>query len=101
LQSRAGNLYSQLFLGNKIHDYTGGFNLYSSKLLGKVELDLLNTSGYGFLIELKYLASKHSRLVSEIPIIFIDRQNGDSKIPKDTILKNLLLVPRLRFRFKR
>ncbi len=97
LISRLGNIYAQLFLSNKVHDYTGGFNLYSTKLLKKINLNTLNASGYGFLVELKYQALNSCEKVVEIPIIFTERQHGTSKIPKSTIFKNLLLVPKLAF----
>jgi dolichol-phosphate mannosyltransferase len=97
LQSHGGNIYTRLFLGSRITDYTGGYNLYASGLLRKIDLNSLEASGYGFLIELKYDALKFCKQVTQVPIIFMDRQHGKSKIPRDTILKNLLLVPRLRF----
>lgn len=96
LQSRGGNLYARLFLGSKITDYTGGYNLYSVNLLKQVDLDTLQASGYGFLIELKYRAIKNCKKVRQVPIVFMDRQHGQSKIPRDTILKNFMLVPKLR-----
>jgi dolichol-phosphate mannosyltransferase len=97
LQSRGGNIYTRLFLGSRITDYTGGYNLYASSLLRKIDLKSLEAGGYGFLIELKYDALKLCEHTAQVPIIFMDRQHGKSKIPRDTILKNLLLVPRLRF----
>ncbi len=95
LLSKFGNIYARLFLGSRIHDYTGGFNLYSKKLLGVLDLDSLQAGGYGFLIELKYKALSHCRSVREVPIVFMDRRHGNSKMPKSTIVKNLLLVPSL------
>lgn len=95
LLSRFGNIYARLFLGNSIHDYTGGFNLFSSQLLKSINPESLEASGYGFLIELKYRAIKHCQHVKEIPIIFTERRHGVSKLPRNTILKNLLLVPKL------
>ncbi len=96
LQSRGGNWYSRLFLGSRITDYTGGYNLFSTELLRKINLDSLQAGGYGFLIELKYKALKHCTQVEQIPIVFKDRQHGNSKIPRNTIFKNLMLVPKIR-----
>lgn len=93
--SRGGNLYTRFFLGSAITDYTGGFNLYATELLKKVDLQTLQAGGYGFLIELKYRALKNCRHVEQVPIVFMDRQHGVSKIPRSTILKNLILVPKL------
>jgi dolichol-phosphate mannosyltransferase len=94
--SRGGNRYARLFLGSTITDYTGGFNLFSTDLLRRVELSSLQSSGYGFEIELKYRALRLASGVRQVPIVFVDRRAGESKIPRNTILKNLLLVPRIR-----
>jgi dolichol-phosphate mannosyltransferase len=94
--SRGGNLYTRFFLGSKITDYTGGYNLYSADLLRKLDLDTLQAGGYGFLIELKYKALEACHNIIQVPIVFMDRQHGNSKIPQGTILKNLLLVPKIK-----
>lgn len=96
--SRYGNYYARLFLGNKISDYTGGYNMYATDLLTKIDLNSINSTGYGFLIELKYKALQNCKSTKQIPIIFRDRQHGKSKIPKNTLIKNLILVPKLKFK---
>lgn len=96
LLSHFGNLYTRVFLGSKIHDYTGGYNLYSAKLLKALDINSLQAGGYGFLIELKYRALRKAKKVHEVPIVFMDRVHGTSKIPRSTIFKNLILVPQLR-----
>ena len=98
--SRNGNLYARLILGNKISDYTGGFNMYSLDLLKKIGPGLITSNGYGFLIELKYRAILKAKNIKEIPIVFRDRVHGKSKLPKSTIIKNLILVPLIRFKVK-
>ncbi len=100
MQSRYGNYYTRLFLNSRISDYTGGFNLYSSKLLKAIGLTNIEATGYGFLIELKYKASKKAKAIYQVPIIFIDRQHGKSKMPKGTLIENFFLVPKLRLRTK-
>ena len=95
--SRYGNYYARLFLNKGISDYTGGFNLYSSKLLKEVDLNNIESTGYGFLIELKYKASNKAKSIYQVPIVFRDRQHGKSKIPKSTLIKNLFLVQKLKF----
>lgn len=97
LLSRGGNLYTRIFLGNKITDYTGGYNLYKASLLKKMNTDSIESGGYGFLIDLKYRALQEAKHVAQVPIIFIDRQHGSSKIPKNTIIKNFILVPKIRY----
>lgn len=97
LLSRGGNIYIRTFLGSKITDYTGGFNLFSADLLRQIETESLDSGGYGFFIELKYSAVKHAQNLGQIPIIFSERKHGKSKLAKNTLLLNLLLVPRLKF----
>lgn len=94
--SVGGNLYTRFFLGSRITDYTGGFNLYSAALLRSVIGTAIETTGYGFQIVLKYRALRRARLVRQVPIVFLDRTDGESKIPSDTLAKNLLLVIQLR-----
>jgi dolichol-phosphate mannosyltransferase len=94
--SRGGNLYTRAFLGSQITDYTGGYNMYSTKLLKKINTKTLQAGGYGFLIELKYRALQESNSHSQVAIIFKDRQHGKSKIPRSTLINNFILVPKLR-----
>jgi dolichol-phosphate mannosyltransferase len=94
--SFGGNIYTRLFLGNRITDYTNGLNMFSAELLRKVNTNTLDSSGYGFFIELKYTALHHAKNFAQIPIVLTDRQHGKSKLPRNTIFINLLLVPRLR-----
>lgn len=96
LLSRGGNLYTRLFLGSRITDYTGGYNLFSADLLRKVALDTLQSGSYGFLIELKYSALQKCHNIVQVPIVFMDRQHGYSKIPRNIIVNNLLLVLKIR-----
>jgi hypothetical protein len=72
--------------------------MFSTDLLRKVDMDSLEAGGYGFFIELKYFALKHAENFVQIPIVLTDRQHGQSKLPKDTIIVNLMLVPKLRFK---
>jgi dolichol-phosphate mannosyltransferase len=96
--SRGGNLYTRAFLGSTITDYTGGYNLYSKKLLKDIDIESLSSGGYGFLIELKHRALQHAKSPAQIAIIFHDRLHGSSKIPKSTLFKNFVLVPKIRFK---
>lgn len=97
--SRGGNLYTRLFLGSTITDYTGGYNMFSAPLLKSINADTIAAGGYGFIIELKYRALLQSERPAQVPIIFHDRQHGKSKIPKSTLIKNFILVPKIRFRY--
>jgi len=95
--SRGGNAYARLVLGRRLSDYTGGFNMYGADLLKRIQMGSISAMGYGFLMELKYKALKHCKSMVEIPIIFVDRTFGKSKIPQSTILRNFVLVLRLKF----
>jgi len=101
LLSRGGNIYTRFFLGSKLTDYTNGLNMFSTDLLRQVNIDSLESGGYGFFIELKYTALKHAKNFVQIPIVLTDRQHGQSKLPKNTLVVNMLLVPRLRFSEKK
>jgi len=91
-----GNLYSQLILGKIISDYTGGFNMYSIKLIKKIDFTSLDVSGYGFLIGLKFYASQKAHKIIQIPIHFNDRSWGNSKMPLNTLLRNFIYVLKLK-----
>lgn len=92
LLSRFGNLYAKILLGDTITDYTGGFNMYSTRLLRLLDFDQLNAPGYGFLITLKFEAVCKATSVSQFPIVFVDRKAGESKMPLSTIASNFKLV---------
>lgn len=94
LLSKGGNFYNRLFLGSQIHDYTGGFNQFKANILRTVNLNQLH-SGYCFFLELKWSINQKTTNVCEIPIIFMDRQYGSSKIPKKTIAQNIILTQQL------
>lgn len=94
LLSRGGNFYNRIFLGKEIHDYTGGYNQFRASTLKNIDFESLH-NGYCFFLELKWSVSKATNKVCEVPIIFIDRKHGSSKIPKKTIAQNLLLTQQL------
>ncbi len=97
--SLGGNIYTRLILTPRVTDYTNGFNMFSTDLLKKMDADSLSPAGYGFFIELKYKAYKMADSFGQIPIIMTDRKLGKSKMPKNTILINLFLVPKIRFKY--
>lgn len=95
--SRGGNLYTRFMLGSRLTDYTGGFNVFTAELLEKIRFRSIDASGYGFQIVLKYRALHAAKKFVEVPIIFLDRTEGTSKIPSNTLVKNLRLVAEIRF----
>lgn len=87
LISRGGSLYSRLILGYPIKDWTGGFNAWKVQVLQKIGLDQIRSNGYSFQIELKYKAQKNGFKVKEVPIVFEDRQVGQSKMSLKIVLE--------------
>lgn len=96
--SRGGNFYARTILSRRVTDYTGGFNMYSHRLLEAIDIDSIDATGYGYLLALKYRALRKCSSFAEIPLVFLDRTHGTSKIPKNTLFLSLVLVPKLRFR---
>jgi dolichol-phosphate mannosyltransferase len=94
--SRGGNIYARMVLSRQITDYTGGFNMFSSEILRGIQPQTISATGYGFILVLKYRALLAAKRVVELPIVFFDRTNGESKIPRNTLMQNFLLVPRIR-----
>jgi dolichol-phosphate mannosyltransferase len=94
--SRGGNFYARAILSRRISDYTGGFNMYSKSLLERMQITTISATGYGFLLVLKYRALLNAVSIAELPIVFLDRTHGSSKMPRNTLLRNFLLVPKIR-----
>lgn len=94
--SHGGNSYSRLILGRRVSDYTGGFALYSAGLLRRIRVGSITSTGYGFQLVLKRRASREATRIAEIPIVFMDREHGSSKMPRNTLWKNFWLVLSMR-----
>ena len=92
------NRYVQQFLGKGIKDWTGGFRCYRSSLLSKMDLANIEVRGYVFQVMMAYYAKNCGATICEIPIQFIDRSMGSSKLGKETVLEALYWVPKLRWR---
>jgi dolichol-phosphate mannosyltransferase len=89
--------YVRLVTGMKLSDPTSGFKCYRKEVLETINLDKIKSSGYSFQIEMKYRVFKKGFSIGEIPIIFIDRQNGASKMSKAIIFEALIIAWKLRF----
>jgi dolichol-phosphate mannosyltransferase len=94
--SRLGNLYARTILGLALRDLTGGFNAWRREVLEAVSLDEVRSEGYVFQIELKYLAVRAGFSVHEIPIAFVDRRKGQSKMSGQVAWEAMLRVWTLR-----
>lgn len=94
--SRLANRYAAFVLGVGIRDLTAGFNAYRAEALPRIGYDRVSSTGYAFQIELKYRACRAGLRVTELPIKFVDRRHGKSKIPRAQALWTLLRVMQLR-----
>ncbi len=91
------NIFARLVTGVPVMDLTSGFKGFRRKVLQKINLDLIRADGYGFQIEMHFYAYYLGFKVKEIPIIFVDRRSGRSKMSKQIIFEALLIVLRLGF----
>jgi dolichol-phosphate mannosyltransferase len=98
IQSRGGCLYARLILGVPVRDLTGGFKCWRREALEKLDLDGVDAHGYGFQIEMTYRAIKAGLTVTEVPIVFRERREGQSKMTAWITLEAVWKVPALRLR---
>ena len=96
LLSKGGSLYARTVLGVDIRDLTGGFKCFHRRVLTAIDLDSVQTRGYGFQIELTFRALRHGFKVVEIPIRFADRVAGQSKMSFRIMSEALTMVWKLR-----
>jgi dolichol-phosphate mannosyltransferase len=97
LVSRGGSFYARTILGAPVHDLTGGFKCFRRETLLALDLATVRSGGYSFQIELTYRASSLGFRVVEIPIVFVDRRVGKSKMSRQIFLEAILMVWKLRF----
>ena len=97
LISRGGCLYAQTILGLPLHDLTGGYKCFRRAVLETIDLDTVDTKGYGFQIEMTYRVYKLGFKVVELPIVFVDRKVGESKMSNDIVVEAMKNVWKLRF----
>lgn len=96
--SYSANVYARWITGLPVQDTTAGFKCFHRKVLEAIPLDRIKSNGYSFQIELHYRAWKAGFKVSELSIIFRDRELGQSKISKPIILEAVWMVWALKFR---
>jgi dolichol-phosphate mannosyltransferase len=96
LVSRGGCLYAQALLQTGIRDLTGGFKCYRRAVLESIALDAIESRGYAFQIETTYRALRAGFRIVEIPIRFVDREEGGSKMSRAIVLEAIWKVPALR-----
>ena len=94
--SAGGNIYARTVLTSPIHDLTGGFKCYRRVVLETIDLDAVDARGYAFQIETTYRALRAGFHVVEVPIRFVDREHGGSKMSRAIVLEAAWRVPVLR-----
>lgn len=98
IMSYYASVYVRTILGMKVYDCTAGFKCYSNKVLRTIDLDKVEMKGYGFQIEMKYTTYKLGFKITEVPIIFVNRKAGTSKMSGGIFGEAFWGVLKLRFR---
>jgi dolichol-phosphate mannosyltransferase len=96
--SRGGCLYAQIILGLRVRDLTGGFKCFRRAALEAIDLDALSAHGYAFQIEATYRVKRVGLRVQEVPITFVERRAGHSKMTGSIVAEAIWRVPLLRLR---
>jgi len=95
--SYGANLYTRIITGMPIKDATGGFKCFRRTTLEQINLDRVRSDGYGFQIEMNFKAWRKGLRIKEIPILFVDRRVGISKMNRKIIWEAMWLVWKMRF----
>lgn len=101
LLSKGGSLYSRVILDVPVRDLTSGFKAFSRKALEAIELDKVESNGYSFQIEMTYRGIRKGMRVVEVPIVFVDRRAGSSKMSRQIFLEAIGMAWKLRFQAAR
>jgi dolichol-phosphate mannosyltransferase len=96
--SYSANIYTRIITGMPVKDATGGFKCYKRKVLESIDIDSLKSNGYAFQIETNFLTWRKGFRICEIPIIFIDRHVGVSKMSKHIIYEAAWMVWKLKLK---
>lgn len=94
--SYGANIYTRLVTRLPVRDATGGFKCWRREALEGIDLDGIRSQGYSFQIEMTYRAWLKGFRITEIPIIFVDRTVGESKMTRSIMLEAAVMIPRLR-----
>jgi dolichol-phosphate mannosyltransferase len=97
LISRGGSLYARAILGVPVRDLTSGFKCFRRAALESLDLSALRSEGYAFQIEVTYRLFRRGRRVVELPIVFVDRRVGSSKMSRRILVEAVGVVWKLRF----
>ncbi|MCC6927386.1 MAG: polyprenol monophosphomannose synthase [Gemmatimonadaceae bacterium] len=97
LLSYSANIYARLVTGLPLYDATGGFKCFRRKVLEAIDLSDVRSNGYAFQIEVSFRAWRKGFRIVEIPIVFVDRTEGESKMSKRIVREAIWMVWRLRW----
>jgi dolichol-phosphate mannosyltransferase len=97
LYSKGGSLYTRLITWIPVKDPTAGFMCYTKRVLETINLDAIRFVGYAFQIEMKFAAWKLGFKIKEVPIVFVDRQIGVSKMSKGILKEGVLGVLKIQW----
>jgi len=95
--SRGGSVYARLILGVPVNDLTSGFKCFSKQVLSQLDLSTVRSNGYAFQVEMNYRCYQRGFRVVEVPIVFVDRRVGKSKMDTHIVTEAMLVVLRLRW----
>jgi len=96
LLSKGGSLYSRLILGVAVRDLTSGYKAFTREALLAIFADKVDSNGYSFQIEMTYRALRRGLKVVEVPIVFVDRRVGESKMDREIVLEAVAAAWKLR-----
>jgi dolichol-phosphate mannosyltransferase len=94
--SYCANIYARRITGLRIWDLTGGFKCFRRRVLEAIDLSQVRSNGYAFQIEMSVRAWRKGFTLKEIPIVFVDRTEGQSKMNRSIVREAVWMVPRLR-----
>ena len=95
--SRGGSIFARTVLRLPIADLTSGFKCFRRRVLASLNLDGVGSNGYAFQVEVNYLCSRRGYRIAEVPIVFVDRRVGKSKMSRKIFAEALTMVWKLRF----
>jgi dolichol-phosphate mannosyltransferase len=95
--SYCANVYARFVTGLPVWDATGGFKCFRREVLKSIDFDHVRSNGYAFQIEMSFRAWKRKFRIAEIPIVFVDRTEGTSKMSKSIVREAVWMVWRLRW----
>ena len=92
LLSRTANVYTRMMLGMGVRDATAGFRAYTREILERIDFDSVESKGYGFQVDMTFRVSRLKARIAETPIVFREREHGESKMSGSIVKEAMLLV---------